>query len=71
MRIPNKLLREWEQLRSNGDAQKIAEIAGVSTMTIYRAFREENCNDDVLEAIATFYKEKREMVNNLLSDYEN
>jgi AcrR family transcriptional regulator len=71
MRIPNRLLQEWEKLRSGGDAVKIAEIAGVSPMTIYRAFREETCNDDVLEAIAAYYKEKKERLESLLSDYES
>ena len=71
MKIPNKLLREWEQLRSGGDAQKIAELANVSVMTVYRAFREEVCNDDVLEAIAKYYKEKKDKVDAILSDYQD
>lgn len=71
MRIPYKLLDEWIKLKSAGDAQKIAEMAGVSPMTIYRAFREEVCNDDVLEAIAAYYKEKKERLESMLSDYEN
>jgi DNA-binding phage protein len=71
MKIPNKLLREWEKLKSNGDVPKIAEQAGVSRMTIYRALREEVCNDDVLEAIAAYYKEKKERIDLLISDYQN
>jgi hypothetical protein len=71
MKIPNKLLRDWEKLKSNGDAQKIAEIAGVSVMTVYRAFREEVCNDDVLEAIAKYYKEKKDRVDAILQDFND
>jgi AcrR family transcriptional regulator len=71
MKIPNKLLREWEQLRSGGDAQKIAELAGVSVMTVYRAFREEACNDDVLDAIAKYYKDKKDKVDAILQDYQD
>lgn len=71
MRIPNKLLDEWTKLRSGGDAIKIAEQAGVSPMTIYRAFREEVCNDEVFEAIAAYYKEKKERIENILSDFQN
>lgn len=71
MKIPNKLLRDWEQLRSNGDAQKIAEIAGVSVMTIYRAFRDEVCNDDVLEAIAKYYKDKKDRVDAIIQDFQD
>ena len=71
MKIPYQLLKEWEQLKSNGDVQKIADRAGVSRMTVYRAFKEEVCNDDLIEVIAEFYKEKRDMVNELLSDYND
>lgn len=71
MRIPKKLLTEWAELKSGGDAIKIAKIANVSPMTIYRAFREEVCNDDVFEAIAAYYKEKKERIENILSDFQN
>ena len=71
MRIPHSLLKEWARLKSAGDAQKIAEMAGCSPMTVYRAFREEVCNDNVLEAIAAYYKEKKERIDILISDYEN
>jgi AcrR family transcriptional regulator len=71
MRIPNQLLREWEKLRSGGDAIKIAELANVSPMTIYRAFRDEVCNDKVLDVIAKYYKEKKAKIDNLISDFQD
>lgn len=71
MRIPEKLLTEWNELRSPNDANIIAEKAGVSRNTIYRAFTDEVCNDAVFEAMSNYFKEKKAIVDNILSDFQN
>lgn len=67
MKIPEKILKKWEVLRSPGDSEKLAEkMAGTPAETFQRAFREGKCRDEVFEAMAAFYQEKAELVKQYL-----
>jgi hypothetical protein len=71
MKIPNKLLDNWEKLKSSNDASCIAEVSGYSRQSVYRAFDMGECSDELFEAMATFYKEKQERIESFLSDYQD
>lgn len=68
MKIPTELLSRWKELRSHGDLQKIVESIDdkVSDSTISNAFINGQCNDEVFEAMAEYYKEKEAMINGYL-----
>jgi hypothetical protein len=67
MKIPEKILKKWEVLRSPGDSEKLAErIPGSTPETFQRAFRERKCRDEVFEAMAAFYQEKSDLVKQYL-----
>lgn len=65
MKIPVKLLNKWEALKSHGDIKEIAELAGVSSETVRRAFVNEKCDDELFVIMADFFKDKEE----ILKDY--
>jgi hypothetical protein len=67
MVIPEKILKKWVALRSPGDADKLAEIAGdESPDTFNRAFRSGKCRDEVFKAMADFYEEKAKLIKEYL-----
>lgn len=67
MKIPEKLIRKWKALRSNGDATKMAEkIENGYPMLFIRAFNTGECSDKVFEVMAEFYKEKAELIKEYL-----
>lgn len=67
MKIPDKILKKWEVLRSPGDSQKLAEkMPGSTPETFQRAFREKKCTDEVFEIMGSFYQEKAELVKQYL-----
>lgn len=67
MKVPDELMKKWQDLRSFGDGRKIVEQnQDVSEMDISRAFKESECSDTVFYAIAKFYKEKEELVKPFL-----
>lgn len=67
MKIPAKLIKKWEVLRSHGDADKMAEkLDGSAAETFNRAFRKGNCRDDVFKVMADFYEEKAVLIKEYL-----
>lgn len=67
MKIPEELLKKWNDLKSFGDGRKIAEKnPEITNMDVSRAFNQGECSDRVFEAIADFYKEKEEKVKEYL-----
>lgn len=70
MNIPKDLMAAWKKLKSPDDAQQIiskynsgpGKKSVVNKSDISRAFSLQRCSDDVFEAIASFYKEKAEMI---------
>lgn len=70
MEVPQEILAKWKQLRTHGDAEKIAqtmpEATRVSDETIRRVFVNGQCNDDVFKAIADFYEARVEMIKQYL-----
>lgn len=63
MTIPNEILSKWALMKSQGDAVKIAENSGISAETIRRALRSGQASNEVFEAIAEFYAEREDMIN--------
>jgi predicted DNA-binding protein YlxM (UPF0122 family) len=68
MRIPKKLLDQWDELKSSSDAAIIAENANVSKQSVYYAFSKGSCKDELFEAMAAYYQEKKERVDAFLTD---
>lgn len=68
MKIPEELMKRWQDLRTYGDNKKIAESTGdkINEMAVSRAFTSGECPDDTFQAIADFYKEKEKLVNQYL-----
>jgi hypothetical protein len=67
MKVPEELLKKWNDLRSHGDGKAISEQnADITEMSVSRAFTTGECSDETFEAIANFYKEKEEKVNQYL-----
>lgn len=67
MKVPEELMTKWKNLRSHGDGRKIADASDdVNEVDISRAFNTGECSDEVFHAIADFYQEKEERVNQYL-----
>lgn len=67
MKIPDKILKKWEVLRSPDDSQKLAErLPGSTVETFQRAFREKKCRDDVFKVMADLYEEKANLIKEYL-----
>lgn len=67
MKVPEELLKKWQDLKSFGDGRKIVDLNdNITEMDISRAFAKGECSDNVFQAIAKFYKEKEEMVKPFL-----
>lgn len=70
MKVPDKIFNAWQDLRSHGDAKKIAEQKGITEMDVSRAFKNQECSDAVFEAIAEFYKDKQDLVREYMPDLD-
>ncbi len=67
MKIPEKLIRKWEALKSVGDAATLADRMTDGYPELFRrAFRTGECSDEVFEVMAEFYKEKAELIKEYL-----
>ena len=66
MTVPKKLQDRWRSLYSAGDFEAISKASGYSTVTIRSGFNSGECSEKVFEAIAGFYKDREEMVNEYL-----
>lgn len=62
MTVPKDLKAKWSELNSTGDIQAIADRAGFSYQTIWAALAKGECTDPVFKAIASFYKEKEQLI---------
>lgn len=68
MKIPEKLLKKWETLRSAQDTKKMAaEMENGYPELFNRAFRKGECRDDVFIIMKEFYSEKEELIKEALS----
>lgn len=63
MNVPKEILIKWDLLKSQGDAVKISEVSGLHPETIRRAMRSGEASDEVFEAIASFYAEREDLIN--------
>lgn len=63
MTIPKKILEKWDSLYYKGDADKIAKESGCHVNTVYNALREGKCSPDTFQAIANFYAEREDLIN--------
>lgn len=67
MKVPEELLKKWNDLRSHGDGKAIVEQnPSITEMTVSRAFTTGECSDETFKVIADFYKAKEEQVNQYL-----
>jgi hypothetical protein len=67
MEIPEKLLKQWQSLRSPGDGEKLAgKVKGSAAETFNRAFREGRCRDEVFAVMAKFYETKAKLIKQYL-----
>lgn len=72
MKIPDDILKKWNDLRSYGDGKEIAEKnADITENNVTRAFKNGKCSDTVFVAMAGFYKEKEEMVKPFIETPQN
>lgn len=62
MQLPIELIKKWTILRSEGDAEQIAEAAETSSQTIRNAFSTGKCSDKVFEEMAKFYEAKAKLI---------
>ena len=58
MKVPKLNLLLWTSLRHRGDAELIASGAGVSYMTVHRAFHG-SANPELIEYMNQFYEERK------------
>lgn len=67
MKIPDELLKRWNDLKSFGDGKKIAEEnPEITDRDVSVAFSKGECSDKVFEAIADYYKQKEEKIKEYL-----
>lgn len=58
----------WKSEMDHGDLQKMAESAGVSYITVYRAIKSQECKQELFKALSGFIKTKKEAKRNLLTE---
>lgn len=69
MKIPEELFKKWEVLRSHGDGKKIAELnksKGIIQMDVSRAFSNQECSEEVFNAMASYYAKREKKVKSFL-----
>ncbi len=66
MKIPEDVMKKWNELKSHGDGKKIAQESGHSEMHISRAFVTGECSDEVFESLAKFFKSKEGKIQSVL-----
>lgn len=67
MIIPTRVLKKWKSEIEHGDLQKIAEKAGKSYVTVYRALKSKECTPELFESISLFVEERKASNKKLLS----
>lgn len=65
MKIPNDVFLKWRSLYDRGDAQRIAEVAGVHKNTIFNAFNRRAASPHLIHEMTKFFKEKAKIYGNL------
>lgn len=67
MKIPDELLKKWNDLRSFGDGKKIVELnPEISPAEVSRAFTSGECSDRVFEIMGEFFKNKDDKIKEYL-----
>lgn len=61
MKVQKKISNNWLNLRHKGDADKIAELAGVSPITVYRAYKG-SASPDLIAVMNKFYEDRLNLV---------
>jgi hypothetical protein len=73
MQIDAQTLKNWQDLRKYGDAKEIAVMAGVSTETVYLAFRTGKASDHLFKVMTAFYAVRDKYYDSLtqtLNDFQ-
>jgi hypothetical protein len=67
MKVPEELMKKWNDLRSHGDGKAIVEQnPALTEMTVSRAFTSGECSDETFQAIANYFKIKEGKVKEFL-----
>lgn len=64
MIIKNKYLKRWKSLKEWGDQKEIQRIAGVSHVTVIKAFRGE-ASEELFKIIQEFYNQRSKRIKSL------
>ncbi len=62
MKIPDKIIQDWNSLRDHGDITEMAN--GDDTLRVYisNAFNNKKCQIHVFQLISDFYKARKELL---------
>lgn len=65
MKIPNKTLKKWNELKQRGDMDALATMIGKSDQTVYAIFRNGEAMVEDAEKINEFFKERERRAEKL------
>lgn len=71
MKIPNKTLKKWLELKEEGDIALLAEKIGKSEPTVYSILRSREAKVEDVEKINEFFKDRQKRVNAILTETDN
>ena len=73
MQIENEILIKWNAIRHGSDVTYMAEMHGVSKVSLYKALQTGKCSARVYAILRKFYQRKQKHINNTIAttDYVN
>lgn len=70
MKIPNKTLQNWKNLKEEGDIEALANLTGKAQSTVHQILRDGIAKVAVAEKIAAFYKSRKRRIAKLEQDQD-
>lgn len=68
MKIKPEIFEKWQSIRSVDDSIKISDISGINFQTIQKVIESCEFNSiEVFEAIASYYDDKAEILNQYIN----
>lgn len=72
MKIPNKTLKKWLELKEEGDIGLLATLTGKAEPTIYKIFSSGKGKVEDVEKINSFYKKRNTRIKSItIEDDQN
>ena len=73
MQIENQILINWNAIRHGSDVTYMAEMHGVSKVSLYKALQTGKCSARVYAILRKFYQRKKKHIDNTIAttDYVN